>query len=78
MLLYETAFLALPFPIEYLAEVVAKRRSLTLRFPTNHGRSDSFLEFISRVLVIEPSKRGGGRGWQKNVFDHRWIIQCMK
>lgn len=78
MLMYETAFLALPFPVEYLAELVATGKQLTLKFPNNHTRSDAFLDFLASVLVIDTSKRGGGPGWQKTLFTHRWILNSMK
>ena len=35
VLLYEVAFLTLPFPIEYLAQVVARNKTLKLTFPAS-------------------------------------------
>lgn len=78
MLLYETAFLALPFPIEFLADAVASGKPFALKFPSKHSRSDAFLEFLQCLLVVNPEKRGGGHGWQKSLFTHRWILQCMR
>jgi serine/threonine protein kinase len=65
MLLYESAFLALPFSIEYLASVVASGKKLELKFPAN-SRSLAFKEFLSSILVINPEKRACP-GWQKKV-----------
>lgn len=66
MLLYEVAFACLPFPIEYLAVAIKYRLKFVITFPDSK-RTSSFRNFLLEILQIEPSKRGGGSGWKKNV-----------
>jgi serine/threonine protein kinase len=84
MILYEAAFLILPFPIEYLASVVSQRKKVEVKFPPS-DRSKEFKEFLLCILVVDPQSRAGGMNWQKKVnnqlsqiFTNKWVLQSMK
>ena len=84
-MLYEAAFLIQPFPIEYLASVVARRGKIQLKFPAESGRSAELKHFIGVLLKMDPAERGGNQDWRKQVkctlfqiYTHKWILQTMK
>jgi hypothetical protein len=45
MLLYELAFLVVPFPIEHLAELIIHNKPIKLYFPAS-GRSPELKQFL--------------------------------
>jgi len=67
ILLFEAAFLAVPFPIEHLAWLLVHNKPLKLNFPYFSQRSPEFKNFLSEILQIESTKRGGGPGWKQKV-----------